>query len=148
MDVTPPPDEAEPLTDADERLVDRAREATEAAFDPDHFDGAHVVGAAVRTDDGGVFTGVSQPASVGRASVCAEPSALSAARIEGARGFETSVAVRHPLPGEDRGFEVVSACGVCRELLCDYDETCRVVVPTTGGPRKLPVAALLPTRHW
>lgn len=122
--------------------------ATDAAFDPDYFDGGHVVGAAVRTEEGDVFAGVSQSAGVGRASVCAEPAALSAARIQGAQGFETSAAVRHPLPGEDREFEVVSACGVCRELLCDYDETCRVVFPTSDGPRKLPVAALLPTRHW
>lgn len=148
MDIESSPPAAEPPTEADENLIERAREATEAAFDPAHFDGAHVVGAAVRTDAGDVYTGVSQPASVGRASVCAEPSALSAARIDGAEGFDASAAVRHPLPGEDRELELVSACGVCRELLADYDESCAVLFPTTEGPRKAPVRALLPTRHW
>ncbi|WP_273834884.1 cytidine deaminase [Halococcus sp. PRR34] len=148
MDVQPPPSDAELLTDPGQRLVEHAREATETAFDPEHFHGAHMVGAAVRTTDGDVFTGVSQPAGVGRASVCAEPSALSAARIAGADGFAASAAVRHPLPDEDREFEVVSACGVCRELLCDYDESCAVIFPTTDGPRKAPVESLLPTRHW
>jgi cytidine deaminase len=148
MDVQPPPADAEALNEADRRLVDRAREATETAFDSDHFDGAHMVGAAVRTAGGEVHAGVSQPASVGRASVCAEPSALSAARIAGASDFDASVAVRHPLPDEDRDFEVVTACGVCRELLCDYDESCAVVFPTTDGPRKASVESLLPARHW
>ena len=148
MDVQPPLSDAEPLIDPDRRLIERAREATEAAFDPAYFEGAHSVGAAVRTDGGEVFTGVSQPAGVGRASVCAEPSALSAARIAGADGFAASAAVRHPLPDEDREFAVVSACGVCRELLCDYDESCGVIFPTTGGLRKASVESLLPTRHW
>ncbi|PSP70981.1 cytidine deaminase [Halobacteriales archaeon QH_9_66_26] len=148
MNIQPPPSNGEPLTDPDRQLVERAREATDTAFDPAYFDGAHMVGAAVRTDDGDVFTGVSQPAGVGRASVCAEPSALSAARIAGADGFAASAAVRHPLPDEDRDFEVVSACGVCRELFCDYDGSCAVIFPTTEGLRKAPVKSLLPTRHW
>jgi|AntDeeMetageno50_2_1112565.scaffolds.fasta_scaffold04661_2 cytidine deaminase len=148
MDIQPPPSDAEALTDPDRQLVERACEATAAALDPAYFDGAHMVGAAVRTTDDEVFTGVSQPASVGRASVCAEPAALSAARIAGADGFAASAAVRHPLPDEDREFELVSACGVCRELLCDYDESCAVIFPTTEGPRKTPVESLLPTRHW
>jgi cytidine deaminase len=140
--------ETKSLTAADETLIESAQAVTKQAFDPDHFGGAHMVGAALRTADGSVYTGVSMPASVGRASACAEPSAINAAIVDGKTDFETSVAVRHPLPDEDREFEVTSACGVCRELICDYDENTGIIFPTENGPSKARVIDLLPTRHW
>ena len=97
------------LTEDDRRLIERAEEATKTAFDPEPWDGAHMVGAALRAADGQVFTGVSMPANVGRVSMCAEPVALGNALGDGARDFETIVAVRHPLPDESRDFEVVAA---------------------------------------
>ena len=132
----------------DQRLVEDAREATETAFDPDRWGGAHLVGAAVRTADDSVYTGVSLPASVGRASMCAEPVAFGAAVADGATAFDAVVAVRHPLPEEDRGFEVVPPCGACRELVVDYGEDIAVVVPHEGERRTARAAALLPTRNW
>lgn len=140
--------DSKPLTAADETLIETARTATEQAFDPDHFGGAHMVGAALRTADGSVYTGVSMPASVGRASVCAEPGAINAAIVDGKTDFETSVAVRHPLPNEDRDFEVTTACGVCRELICDYDENTEILFPAENELAKARVIDLLPTRHW
>lgn len=146
------------LTDADRALLDRARATCERAFDPSGFDGesAHVVAAALRTDDGTVYDGVSLPASIGRASVCAEPVAVGEAIAEGAdpSAFDTVVAVAHPRPGG--GHEDVVAippCGVCRELLVDYEPDLRVLVPEDddepGGPLTVARAGdLLPTRTW
>lgn len=148
MDDVAEPDTGSPLSPADEELIDRAEDVVSAAFDPEWFGGAPVVGAAVRGGSGEVYTGVSLPAGVGRASVCAEPGAVSNAVAAGEDGLQTSVAVRHPLPDEDREFEVVSACGVCRELLYDVDPGVAIAFPTEAGPRKSPVEALLPTRHW
>lgn len=148
MDDHAPPDAGEPLSPADEELIDHAEAVVADAFDPDWFGGAPMVGAALRGASGDVYTGVSIPAGVGRASTCAEPAALSDAVIAGEGGLDASVAVRHPLPEEDREFEVVSACGVCREQLCDYDPDLWILFPTTDGPRKERVEALLPTRHW
>jgi cytidine deaminase len=136
------------LTEADRELISRAESTTETAFDPDRWGGAHVVGAALRTADGTVFTGVSMPANVGRTSMCAEPVALGAAISEGHDEFESVVAVRHPLPEEPRGFEVVPACGACRELIADYGERIGVVVPHDGRLTKVDAIDLLPTRNW
>jgi cytidine deaminase len=148
MDDVADPETGSPVSEADGELIERAERTVAEAFDPEWFGGAPMVGATLRGESGSVYTGVSLPAGVGRASVCAEPSALSNAVEGGENGLEASVAVRHPLPEGDRDFEVVSACGVCRELLCDFDPGVEIAFPTEAGPRKAPVEALLPTRHW
>ncbi|MDH5020535.1 cytidine/deoxycytidylate deaminase family protein [Halobacterium rubrum] len=141
-----------PLTAADERLVERAVDAAEAAFSPGgegRFDGAaHIVSAAVEASDGDVYTAASLPASVGRASTCAEPGALGAAVADGASDFERIVAVEHP--GEDGdSFAVIPPCGVCRELLADYGDDVRVVVRTANDEVGVVTTAdLLPARTW
>jgi cytidine deaminase len=132
---------------AEVEVLAAAAEATRRAFDPERWGGAHMVGAALRAD-GDVFTGVSLPASVGRASMCAEPVALGRAIEAGARELETVVAVRHPLPGEDREFEVTPPCGACRELLSDYGREATVLVPGDTGLERRTLAALLPDRTW
>lgn len=136
------------LTEADEALVEQATTVTKRAFTPDRWGGAHMVGAALQTAKGEVFTGVSLPASVGRVSMCAEPVAIGAAIAAGVHDFETIVAVRHPLPDEDRDFEVVAACGACRELIADYGNETEIIVPRDQGLRKAQAIDLLPTRHW
>lgn len=141
-----------PLTAADERLVERAVDAADAAYSPDsegRFDGdAHVVAAAVETADGDVYTAASLPASVGRASTCAEPGALGAAVADGASQFERVVAVEHPR-GEGDSFDVVPPCGVCRELLADYGDDISVVVRTQNDEVGVATTAdLLPVRTW
>ena len=141
-----------PLTAADERLVEHAVAAAEDAFSPageGRFDGpAHVVTAAVEASDGDVYTAASLPASVGRASTCAEPGALGSAVADGSHEFERIVAVEHPR-GDDGSFRVVPPCGVCRELLVDYGDDIRVVVRTEEGDTGVVRAAdLLPARTW
>ena len=62
------------------------------------------VGAAMRTRDGRIVTGVNIDAYIGRIAVCAEAIAIGRAITEtGDHGIETIVAVRHPKPGEPEG---------------------------------------------
>jgi len=107
------------------------------------------VGAAMRTRDGRVITGVNIDAYLGRNAVCAEAIAIGRAITEtGDHGIETIVAVRHPKPGERGKIAVVSPCGICRELIHDYDAKARVIVPDHGHePRVASIGKLLPNKY-
>jgi len=106
------------------------------------------VGAAVRTRDGRVVTGVNLDAYVGRGAVCAEAVAIGRALTEkGDKGIETIVAVRHPKPGEPGDIAVVSPCGACRELIHDYDAGARVIVPGGQAPKVATIGELLPNKY-
>ncbi|WP_207586380.1 cytidine deaminase [Halomontanus rarus] len=143
--------ETHALTSDDEALVAHATETCERTFDPDFFDGAHIVAAAVRTTDGDVYDGVSLPASVGSASSCGEPVAVGSAVADGvARAdLETCVAVAYPMAAHDADeVRVVPPCGTCRELLADYRDDLRVIVPVDGDDRVARAIDLLPTRTW
>ncbi|MET0539584.1 MAG: cytidine deaminase, partial [Xanthobacteraceae bacterium] len=120
------------LSERDQQLVDAAREAIKRRYRNDWQE----VGAALRTRDGQVYTGVNLDAYLGRMAVCAEAVALGRAVTEsGEVGIETIVAVRHPEPSEtDKAIVVVSPCGSCRELIWDYDRNARVIVPSQNGP--------------
>ena len=104
----------------------------------------HTVGAALRSRDGRIWTGIHLGATVGRLSICAEAVALGRAVIEGDGSIECAVAVRHPKPEESvREVAVVSPCGACRENLLDYDRDAAVIVQMPEGLRRVPVRALL-----
>ena len=107
------------------------------------------VGAALRTRDGAVYTGVNLDAYLGRMAVCAEAVALGRAVVDiGDGGIETIVAVRHPPPGDkDQAIKVVSPCGACRELIFDYDAKARVIVPNGTAPAAVPITELLPNKY-
>src|SRR3569623_2948710 len=110
----------------DQELIDAASRASKARYRNDWQE----VGAALRTRDGRVVTGVNLDAYVGRGAVCAEAVAIGTALpADGDRGIEPIVAVRHPTPGEPGELAVVSPCGACRELLRDYEAKARVLVP-------------------
>jgi cytidine deaminase len=43
---------------------------------------------------------------------------------------------------------VVSPCGICRELIHDYDDKARVIVPDNGrAPKAVSIRALLPNKY-
>jgi cytidine deaminase len=134
------------LAEADRALVAAAQAAIVARYRPDW----HVVGAALRTRAGRVFTGVHLEANVGRIAVCAEAVALGRAATEaGDTEVETIVAVRHPAPdAPDQAVRVVAPCGMCRELIADYAPAARVIVPgDDGAPTVRTVAELLPGKY-
>lgn len=143
--------EGSTLTPRDEELVNHVKDINIDAFDPEFFDGAHVVAAGVKTTDGAIYDGVSLPANVGRASMCGEPVALGSAVAHGYRHSEitTCVAVAYPLQHHDTDEQrVIPPCGTCRELLADFDDNLRVIVPIDGRLRVVPAIDLLPTRTW
>ena len=107
------------------------------------------VGAAMRTRDGRIITGVNIDAYLGRNAVCAEAIAIGRAITEhGDHGIETIVAVRHPTPGEPGEVAVVSPCGTCREPIHDFDAKARVIVPSNGaGPEVVTIGELLPNKY-
>jgi cytidine deaminase len=133
------------LNELDQQLVDAACDAIKQRYRNDWQE----VGAALRTRDGHVYTGVNLDAYLGRMAVCAEAVALGRAITEsGEVGIETIVAVRHPEPSEtDRPIVVVSPCGSCRELIWDYDRNARVIVPGANGPVIAAIAELIPNKY-
>jgi len=133
------------LTKQDQELIEAAR----AAIKPRYRNDWQEVGAAMRTRDGRIVTGVNLDAYLGRMAVCAEAVALGRAITdEGETGIDTIVAVRHPKPTErERDIAVVSPCGSCRELIWDYDRNARVIVPGKKGPTITSIGDLLPNKY-
>ncbi len=133
------------LSKQDKELIEAAR----AAIKPRYRNDWQEVGAAMRTRDGRIVTGVNLDAYLGRMAVCAEAVALGRAITDsGETGIETIVAVRHPKPGEkDRTIAVVSPCGACRELIFDYDRDARVIVPGKNSPAVVAIGDLLPNKY-
>src|SRR5882762_7264836 len=133
------------LSKADYELIEAASKAITARYRNDWQE----VGAAMRTRDGRIVTGVNLDAYLGRMAVCAEAVALGRAITDmGETGIDTIVAVRHPKPTEtDRDVAVVSPCGSCRELIWDYDRNARVIVPGDKGPTITSISDLLPNKY-
>ena len=133
------------LTDKDQELIDAATQAIKQRYRNDWQE----VGAAMRTRDGRLITGVNLDAYVGRGAVCAEAIAIGTALTDkGDNGIDTIVAVRHPKPGEKGDIAVVSPCGACRELIHDYDPKARVIVPDgNNGPTVTTIGELLPNKY-
>src|SRR5215470_10886264 len=133
------------LSERDRELITAASEAIKGRYRNDWQE----VGAAMRTREGRIYTGVNLDAYLGRMAVCAEAVALGRAVTEtGETGIETIVAVRHPEPADpDQDIAVVSPCGSCRELIWDYDREARVIVPGANGPQITTIGELLPNKY-
>lgn len=129
------------LSAADHTLIAAAHDVLGRHYKPFW----HTVAAAIRGQDGRIWTGLHLGATVGRLSVCAEAVALGRALLDGHVGIDTIVAVRHPKPDEaDRELAVVPPCGACREMFLDHCADALVIVHSANGLTKLPVRDLLP----
>jgi cytidine deaminase len=137
--------DASMLTEMDKKLIAAATDAIKQRY----RNRWQEVGAAMLTRDGRIITGVNIDAYIGRNAVCAEAVAIGRAITEtGDRGIDTIVAVRHPRPGEPGDIAVVSPCGICRELIHDYDAKARVIVPDHGRePKVVSIGKLLPNKY-
>jgi cytidine deaminase len=116
-----------------EGLLALAAKAREAAYVPySHF----AVGAALRAEDGTIYTGCNvENASYGL-TICAERNAIAHAVTEGARRFD-AVAVM-----TENG---VTPCGACRQVLAEFESEMTVIVSDTAGNRVVySIADLLP----
>ncbi len=79
-------------------------------------------------------------ANVGRITICGEAVAIGAAATAGDTSIETVVAVN------ELG-EIVSPCGMCRELISDYSPEACVVILRSSEPVNVPVKELLPDKY-
>ncbi len=126
-----------------QQLLDQARRARERAYAPySHFR----VGAAVLTAaTGEIYSGCNlENASYG-ATICAERVAIFAAVAAGCRDL-TALAVLTDTP------EPVAPCGLCRQVLAEFNPDCPVIMATTAGlwrltnlKELLPLAFRLPS---
>jgi len=118
-----------------EKMVKAARDARRRALAP--FSG-FLVGAAIRTESGIIYSGCNVENATLGLTVCAERVALFKALSEGARRF-TDIAVvtaaERPTP----------PCGACRQLLWEYCGDVPVhLVSTRGKKKSFTLAELLP----
>lgn len=107
----------------------------------------HQIAAAILDADGGVHLGLHVDAMVGRAAVCAEAGALSAARLSTSVRLLAVAAVRYPKPSETGGARIVAPCGLCRELLLDHAPDLLAVVPDGEYAALAPLTGLLPHKY-
>jgi cytidine deaminase len=119
------------------------REAAASAIIPVFRAGRHEIAAAFLTADGQVFTGINLKAVIGRASVCAEATALSAALITGPRSFRAAAAFIRTCGG----LRPVPPCGPCRELIADYAPAIRIYIDTGGTITSIAIGDLLPHKY-
>lgn len=131
-----------PLTDSDRELVDATTETLRDHYVP----GRHRTACGLRTASGATYTSINLITSLGATQVHCEPIAIGMAVLDDETDFETSVAVRYPDEDTTREPQVVSACGVCRELLRDFAPTIDVIVPGNGEPVKVGLPELLPAK--
>ena len=132
------------LSAEDRALIEAAR----ALIRERYIENRHHIAAALRTKSGKIHTGLHLDTYVGRASVCAEAVAVGSAMAVGDRDIATIVSVRHPRPREaNQTIQVVSPCGICREMLADFAPDCRVIVPKDGGLIRIAPLELLPNKY-
>jgi cytidine deaminase len=132
------------LTVGDHELIAAANAVLESHYR--HF--WHMVAAAIRSQDGRIWTGLHIGTTVGRLSVCAEAVAYGRALLEGDGTIRTAVAVRHPKPDEEnRELAVVAPCGACREMILDHAPDATVIVKDADVLIRLPIRMLLPSPY-
>src|SRR5439155_11525867 len=104
------------LSEKDQELIAAATRAIKQRYRNDWQE----VGAAMRTRDGRIVTGVNIDAYIGRIAVCAEAIAIGRSITEaGDKGIETIVAVRHPKTGEAGEIAVVAPFVIVHEVIHD-----------------------------
>lgn len=99
----------------DRELIRAAFAAREKAYAP--YSG-FLVGAALLSKDGRVFTGCNVENAAYSVTCCAERTALFKAVSEGAREFE-AIALVGALKGQVNT-EITAPCGVCRQALYEF----------------------------
>lgn len=131
----PPPG----MSPGDRELLDTATGVLDARY----VVGVHEVAAALRLADGRMVTGLHVEATAGRASICAESAALSAAVIAGSPVVSIVGVLRRP--GGSR--HLIEPCGVCAELLADHAPDASVWVAVGAGFGAVSALDLLPFRR-
>jgi cytidine deaminase len=102
-------------------LIDTAIAAARLAYAPySHYH----VGAALRAQDGRVFTGCNIENASYPATICAERTALVKAVSEGVRAFDCIVVATT---------NAGSPCGICRQMLFEFAPSLRLLMVDFEG---------------
>ena len=125
------------LDSQDQQLIDAASSVLEQNYDTER----HTVGAAVLTGSGKIYSAVNVE-SVGYGP-CAEPIAVGCAISAGERELLRIVAVGN----EKAPHQVLSPCGNCRQLLCEYTPDCLVIIEHQSRLVKIRARDLLPNAY-
>ncbi|MFZ4578897.1 MAG: cytidine deaminase [Myxococcota bacterium] len=97
-----------------------------------------LVGAALRTKSGRIFTGVNVENASFPVTICAERSALVAAVTQGEREFDEVAVVTDAA-------EPAAPCGLCRQMLAEFGVDLWVTVIGRQGPAyRVRLSELLP----
>jgi len=121
----------------DSELLERAREALDAAYVPYS---EYAVGAALETADGTVYTGCNVEIANYSNSLHAEEVALGTAVREGHRSFERVAVSSAKRDG-------VTPCGMCRQSFAEFcDEDFEIICEgeAESSPVEYRLGALLP----
>lgn len=122
-----------PLNQEDYQLIEAARAQLKKCYWEDH----HTVGCAIRCKNGKIYTGVNVDGIHGS---CAEFVALGRAKAEGAKDFQTIVAVHEDAPNK-----LYAPCGNCRQMLVEYAPGILVILnDDQNRPVKVSIEDLLP----
>jgi cytidine deaminase len=115
-------------------LIELANEARKRAYVPYSN---YRVGAALRTKNGRIFTGVNVESAAYPTTMCAERVAVYKAVSEGEREFDAIAVVT------DNGG---SPCGSCRQVLAEFGLKTVVLIANGAGElqKEMTVAELLP----
>ncbi len=111
------------ITEKDRELIRLGLEVLESNFDDGVYN--HTVGCALLCKNGKIYKGVNCDGIHGS---CAEYITVGIAISDGARDFDTIVAVH-----EKAHNSVVSPCGNCRQMLFKYCPDIKVIVNDEGG---------------
>jgi len=136
MNSEPRPNSTPPDPDLTAKLLSCAQEAAKHAYAP--YSGLRI-GAAVLTEDGGIYPGCNVENSSYGLTWCAERTAVvSAVAAEGALMRVAAVLVWTD------DLTASPPCGACRQVLAEFGPDATVVFNTDGGLVQRTMTELLP----
>ena len=102
----------------DQELLEAARKATQNAYAPySNFQ----VGAAARLSNGQIVIGANQESASFPVGVCAERALLNSVGSQFPSLTISTMAISYQPVGKDSK-EPISPCGMCRQMLAEYEE--------------------------
>lgn len=115
-------------------LIKKAEDAMEKAYAPySNFR----VGAVVKTEGGGLYSGCNFESASGSLSICAEKLAILKALSEGERSLKMLLIVSST-------DEYCFPCGSCRQIIFDISPECELFLVSSKGIKKFMPSELLP----
>ena len=123
------------MSESENELIKTATEARLRSVAP--FS-KFLVGAALRTKDGRVFTGCNVESASYGLTVCAERVAIWKALSEGERDFADLVIVADTE-------QLTPPCGTCRQIIWEFAKHAKIILANLGGQKEeVDIAHLLP----